>query len=306
MRDQVAYSRALTGVAFPGQVTEVRHIHDALHAHSGHPLVAELLARLGVSRVADIDLSTTRIAQPCTYVAGLVNALACTGGPEFASVVLGHSLGEITALAYAGVLSQHDGLALAFELGEVGYEQHRVRTAALVVLAGLDESQIEWHCRQAVAETGGVLEPSGYNGPGQLVYSGDRKAAEVAATAVANSRGFARLLEIQGAYHASLMTEVLSRWRRMVESLSFAEPLVPVISTVDCRWRESAADLKELLVRWLLLPVRWAEGVAVAAAHGVPALWDAGPGQVLAGMARRGSALDFLPSFTSAPQGAPS
>jgi [acyl-carrier-protein] S-malonyltransferase len=306
MHDQVAYSRARTGVAFPGQVTELRRIRDGLDAHAGHPLVAELFARLGVTRAADIDLSTTRVAQPCTYAAGLVNALVATGGPEHVSVALGHSLGEITALAFAGVLDHHDGLDLAFSLGQVGHVQHESRATVLVVLAGLEESVIEWHCRRAVAETGGVLEPSGYNGPRQLVYSGDRKAAEVAATAVSEDSGFARLLEIQGAYHASLMVEVLPDWRRAVESLTFRDPVVPVLSTVDCSWRESAAELQELLVRWLLLPVRWADAVGVAAAHGVPRLWDAGPGQVLAGMARRGSVLGFLPSFAPSPDGVPS
>ena len=298
MRDQVAYARARTGVAFPGQITQCRPIQAALAAHADHSLVGELFARLGITRASEIDVSSTRIAQPCTYVAGLVSAWRQAAGP--APVTLGHSLGEITALAYAGAIDPSAGLDLVFELGEVGHEQDGLRPAALVVLAGLDEADAEWICRHAAAETGSVLEPSGFNGPRQLVYSGDRKAAEVAA-AMVGSPGFARLLDINGAYHSSLMTEVLPRWRRAVRSLTFRDPRTPVISAVDGRCRDSATGLADLLVRWLVLPVRWQRAVATAAECGVPALWDAGPGQVLAGIARRGSALEFV----AAPEGEP-
>lgn len=281
------------GVAFPGQVDQAGRIHTALDEHADHKLVRQLLERLGIDEPADVDVSTTRVAQPCTYVAGLVRAWRRWDRASV-PVALGHSLGEITALAYSGAIDPVAGLDLVCELGELGHQQHQSRVAALVVLLGLDEPTVDWICRNAVADTGGSLETSGFNGPSQMVLSGDRKAAEQAAELATGCGGMAKVLPIHGAYHSSLMTEVLPRWRAAVGTVEFRDPVLPVISSVDARCRRTGDELADLLVRWLVLPVRWRQAVASARAEGAPQLWDAGPGRVLANIARRGSELEFL------------
>jgi [acyl-carrier-protein] S-malonyltransferase len=139
-------------------------------------------------------------------------------------VVLGHSLGETTALAYAGAIDPLQGLDLLFELGEVGHEQNLLRSSKLVVLMGLDLSEVDWVCRLAVGATGAVLEPSGFNGPAQVILCGDTKAAQAAAELAGQRGATVRLLPIHGAYHSSLMTDLLPRWRSAVERVEFRAP----------------------------------------------------------------------------------
>ncbi|MEV8638718.1 ACP S-malonyltransferase [Streptosporangium sp. NPDC051023] len=282
------------GVAFPGQAVDRRAVDVILDAHRDEPLVRALFDRLDVTRAAEIDFHDTRAGQPCTYVAGLLSVWRRFGSEADTPVTLGHSLGEMTALAYSGALDPLDGLDLMFTLGEVGHEQDLLRPSKLVVLMGIGVSEVDWACRLAVAETGGVLEPSGFNGPGQIILCGDAKAAQLAGDLAKERGAVVRMLPIRGAYHCSLMTEVLPRWRSAVERMRFRNPRIPVVSSVDARLRVTADGLAELLTRWLLLPVRWSEAVAAAREAGATALWDAGPGEILRDISRRGSALAFL------------
>jgi [acyl-carrier-protein] S-malonyltransferase len=282
------------GVAFPGQAIDRCAVDVILDAHRDAPLVRVLFDRLGITSAAQADFQDTRIGQPCTYAAGLLSAWHVFGTDADSPVTLGHSLGEMTALAYGGALDPLDGLDLMFTLGEVGHEQDLLRPSRLAVLMGLEPSEVDWACRLAVAETGGVLEPSGFNGPSQTILCGDAKAAQLAGDLAKERGAVVRLLPIRGAYHCSLMTEVLPRWRSAVERVRFRDPRVPVVSSVDCRRRVTADGIAELLTRWLLLPVRWSDAVAAARDAGATALWDAGPGGILREISRRGSALPFL------------
>ncbi|WP_169316776.1 ACP S-malonyltransferase [Actinacidiphila oryziradicis] len=282
------------GVAFPGQAVDRRAVDILLDAHRHTPLVTELFGRLGVTGAGQIDFADTRAGQPCTYAAGLLSAWQQFGTGADHPVTLGHSLGEMTSLVYAGALDPLQGLDLLFELGEVGHEQDLRRPSRLVVLMGLDLSEVDRVCRLAVVETGAVLEPSGFNGPTQTILCGDAKAAQVAAD-LARARGATvRLLPIRGAYHCSLMTELLPRWQFAVGRMEFRTPRIPVVSSVDGRCRVTADGLMELLTRWLLLPVRWSDAVTAARDAGATALVDAGPGEILRDISRRGSALAFV------------
>lgn len=286
--------QGLPGVAFPGQAIDRRAVDAILDEHSQLPLVAALFGRLGVTGAGQADFSDTRIGQPCTYAAGLLSAWRLFGTGTANPVALGHSLGEMTALAYAGAIDPLQGLDLLFELGEVGHEQDRVRPSRLVVLMGLDISEVDWVCRLAVAETDLVLEPSGFNGPSQSILCGDAKAAQVAADLATRRGATVRVLPIRGAYHSSLMAELLPRWQSAVERLEFHNPRIPVVSSVDGRCRMSADGFADLLTRWLLLPVRWSDAVTAARDAGATALLDSGPGEILRGVSRRGSALPFV------------
>lgn len=290
-------SSGMPGVAFPGQAIDRRDVDATLGAHAGAPLAVALLRRAGVGSVAELDFADTRIGQPATYVAGLLRAWHFLGVSPDVPVTLGHSLGEITALAFAGVIDPMQGLDLMFELGEVGHHQELMRASALVVLMGLPCVDVDWVIRLAVARTSGVLEASGFNGPHQTIVCGDRKAAEAAAELAIQHGGRATLLPIRGAYHSSLMVDLLDRWGVAVRRVDFAAPKVPVVSSVDITCRRSAGDVTDLaglLTRWLLLPVRWADAVTAAGGTGACALWDAGPGEILRGLGKRGSALPYV------------
>ncbi|BCJ56175.1 hypothetical protein Asp14428_76500 [Actinoplanes sp. NBRC 14428] len=216
-------------------------------------------------------------------------------------VAMGHSMGEITAMAYAGAIDPYDGLRLVRSLGEIGDEQYRRRPSALVAVVGLDRDTVEWQRRLVVAESGGVLEPSGFNDRRQTVLCGDERSVDTMVRRVREGVGSARRLQIRGAYHSSLMVEVLQEWEAAVANVRFRPPRVPLLSSVDLCVRADTAGLPELLARWLVLPVRWHEATSAAAERGVAALWDAGPADVLRRIGRRTGAIPFLDRAPAAP-----
>jgi len=283
----------LPGVAFPGQISDAEVLGRGLQRRAGHPLV-RALEQVIDQDPGSADYTDTRVAQPCTYTLGLIRAWESWGEDAPLPLAMGHSLGEITAMAFAGAIDPYDGLRLVRALGEVGHEQYLRRPSALVAVVGLDRDTVEWQRRLVVADSGGILEPSGYNDARQTVLCGDERAVTAMVKYVRDGVGSARRLAIRGAYHSSLMVDVLPQWRAAVAATRFRPPRLPLLSSVDLCVRSDTASLPELLGRWLVLPVRWHEATEVAARRGVAALWDAGPADVLRRIGRRTGAIRFV------------
>lgn len=275
-------------IGFPGQGGDWRAGVATLAEHPEHPLVRALADRLGTATWADLDPLDTRNAQPVTYVAGLVGAPA-VAPPATPVVAIGHSLGEITAAAWAGAIDPVDGLDLMVARGRIGHELHQDRPGAMVAVMRWDGAQVEWLRRRVLAEVPGVLEVAVVNSDTQRVLSGDALLVE-RALELANAEGaVARLLPIGGAYHSPLLVPGVERFDRQVRAAVRRAPRVPLVSSTSPRVHLEAEDLVESLVRSLVLPVDWPAAVAAAAAAGAERLLDAGPGDTLTRLAR------FLP-----------
>lgn len=282
------------GVVFAGQGASPGAIRESLAAHRDHWLVQELGERLHTPAVGALDLTDTRVAQPATYVAGLVAALTSLPDPAAVPVASGHSLGELTALAYAGVLTPHDGLRLAFRRGEICHAVHRRRPGAMAALRVSEPEGAEWLRRQAVAETGGVLDVAAVNGPQQVVLAGDRSAVEALVRRHRGGGECAVVLPIGGGFHSSLMVEAVPRWRETLSPVRLCGSSTAVVSCIDGRVHEDPEDFRELLLRALVLPVRWCDVLDETARLGVRSLWEAGPGRALQRLARDSDVVDFV------------
>lgn len=281
---------APAAIGFPGQGGDWRAGVATLDAHPDHPLVGALADRLGTATWGDLDPLDTRNAQPVTYVAGLVGATAAAP-PARVAVAIGHSLGEITAAAWAGALDPEDGLELMVARGRIGHELHQERPGAMAAVMRWDAAQVEWLRRRVLAEVPGVLEVAVVNSGAQRVLSGDALLVE-RAIELANAEGaVARLLPIGGAYHSPLLVPGVERFARQVRAVVRRAPRVPVVSSTSPRPHTDPDDLAESLVRSLVLPVDWPAAVAAAAATGAEHLLDAGPGDTLSRLAR------FLPDL---------
>lgn len=277
-------------VGFPGQGGDWRAGVATLDAHPDHPLVRALADRLGTATWSDLDPLDTRNAQPVTYVAGLVGDVA-THPPAPVAVAIGHSLGEITAAAWAEAIDPIDGLDLMVARGRIGHELHQVRPGAMAAVMRWDGARVEWLRRRVLAEVPGVLEVAVVNSDTQRVLSGDALLVQ-RALEVANAEGaVARLLPIGGAYHSPLLVPGVERFERQVRQAVRRAPRVPVVSSTSPRPHLDADDLAESLVRSLVLPVDWPAAVAAASAAGAGHLLDAGPGDTLTRLAR------FLPDL---------
>ena len=209
-------------------------------------------------------------------------------------MVVGHSLGEITALAYAGVVSPEDGLRIALERGEICHGVQDRRPGAMAAVTNLDLDGVEWLRRQVVAQGHGVLEVAGVNGRRQVVLSGDCAAVAALVECAEETSGRVTVLPINGAFHSPLMMDVLPSWRRFPTSVPFARSTTTVISCIDCRPHSDPADFRELLVRALVLPVRWVDTLAAVRQFGVRSMWEAGPGRVLRTLGKHSKVLEFV------------
>lgn len=282
------------GVAFPGQGTKRDAMVDALRRHREHPLVAEFHVVMGTSDVASLDFKDTAVAQPGTYVTSIAAVEAAFGHLIDVPLVLGHSLGELTAAACAGVIDVWSGFELAVQRGEICRTYSECRPAMVAVM-GAEPDEIEWLRRQVLATVGGILEVAGINGRGQTVLSGDSSAVKEMIQLAEGEGLKTGVLPISAPFHSPLMADVIPVWREVVEAVEFREGTGTFVSTIDAQVHSDPSEIRELLVRALLLPVRWREAVHTARQNGALRLWDAGPGDTLHKLGKREKIVEFAP-----------
>jgi [acyl-carrier-protein] S-malonyltransferase len=232
------------------------------------------------------ELRQTINAQPALVAASLacleavreVNSSALPS-PAF---VAGHSLGEYTALVVAGVLDFATVVYLARERGRLMHEAGLESPGGMVAVIGFDEARLAEVCR----ETGTWL--ANVNCPHQLVISGTRENL-AKASELARARGAKRTvsLSVSAAFHTPLMQSAVDGMARVLESVPFSDPVVPVVANTTAEPMTSAAEVKAELLRQLCHGVQWQRSVEYMIDDGVAAFIEIGPGEVLSGLIRR-------------------
>jgi [acyl-carrier-protein] S-malonyltransferase len=236
-------------------------------------------------------LTATQYSQPAilTVSTAAVAAAWPGGGPDGEDVVAaaGLSLGEYSALVFAGALSFEDGLRLVARRGELMAEAGRERQGAMLSVIGLDDEKVEELCHQASTEAE-LAVAANFNCPGQVVVSGDppavARAAELARAAEA--RGV-RELDVSGAFHSPLMEPAREGLARHLEDVPFTAPRVPVISNVTGEPVTDPEEIRQNLAEQLTHPVRWSRCCRRMLELNAEALYEIGPGKVLRGLMRR-------------------
>jgi [acyl-carrier-protein] S-malonyltransferase len=233
------------------------------------------------------QLARTEITQPAILATSLATLAVLREEGGFAPwAVAGHSLGEYTALVAAGVLTPGNALRLVRRRGEMMARVGGLISGAMVAILGLGPAQVEELCDQGARL--GLVEVANYNEPGQTVISGAREAvAEVAGAALAAGAERAVPLDLSAPFHCSLMRMIEDEFAGELAGYPFAEPKLPVISSVTGRPVRSAAEARSLLCRQLAGPVRWTDVLAQAQYCGVTDYVEIGPGRVLCGFANR-------------------
>lgn len=228
------------------------------------------------------ELTRTEIQQPALVTTSLACLRAVETRGISADVVVGHSVGEYSALGAAGALSDRDAIALVRERGEATVAAAKEHPGAMAAVIGLEDSVVEELCGSI-----GNVWPANYNCPGQLVVSGEPAAVDrLLEEATARGARKTVTLRIGGAFHSPLVGSAGERLRPAVEAVSWQEPSPPFMSTVSAQI-ESADRLGELLVQQLTAPVRFTQAVATLVQEGVDTFVEIGPGQVLSGLVKR-------------------
>ena len=229
------------------------------------------------------QLKQTNVTQPAIFLHSVI--LAKVLGDSFQpEMVAGHSLGEISALVTAGVLSFKDGLKLVSKRASAMQKACEMRPSTMAAVLGLEDEIVEEVC-DAVD---GVVVAANYNCPGQLVISGEVSAIETACELL-KEKGARRalVLPVGGAFHSPMMEPAREELAAAIKETHFNEPKCPVYQNVTANAVNSAAEIKENLIKQLTAPVKWTQSIQAMIAEGGTQFIEVGPGKVLQGLMRK-------------------
>ena len=276
---------------FPGQGAQFTGMGLELYNNSqmAHELFEKANEILGF-RITDImfegtadQLKQTNVTQPAIFLHSVI--LAKVLGNSFQpEMVAGHSLGEISALVAAGVLSFDDGLQLVSKRAEAMQKACEIMPSTMAAVLGLEDQIVEEVC-DAVD---GVVVAANYNCPGQLVISGEVSAIETACELL-KEKGARRalVLPVGGAFHSPMMEPAREELAAAIKATKFNEPTCRVYQNVPAKAITTALEIKENLIKQLTAPVKWTQSIQSMIADGGTQFIEVGPGKVLQGLMRK-------------------
>jgi [acyl-carrier-protein] S-malonyltransferase len=233
--------------------------------------------------VSDADtIRDTAVAQPLIVAAGIItlSALFADGRRERIGGVAGHSVGEITAAAAAGILSETDAVAFVRERGRAMAAAAALTPTGMSAVLGGDEDAL----LARLAELG--LEPANFNGGGQIVVAGALDAlAALQENPVAGTRVIP--LQVAGAFHTRYMEPAVEHLRAVASTLEVHDPNLTIWTNRDGSTIASGTEFVNLMVGQVSSPVRWDKTMDAFAAAGVTGIVELTPAGALVGLAKR-------------------
>lgn len=247
------------------------------------------LAHYGTKADAD-EIRDTAVAQPLLVAAGLLAAAELTSkaGPGAFGAVAGHSVGEITAAAYAGVLSDTDALSFVRTRGLAMAEAAAITATGMAAILGGDPDVVVAHLEKL------GLTPANVNGAGQIVAAGTVEQIEALVAEKPEGSMKVVALKVAGAFHTHHMAPAVAGLEKAAAALSPADPALTYVSNKDGQVVTTGADVVARLVGQVANPVRWDLCMETFAALGVTGIVELSPGGTLTGLAKR--ALKGVPS----------
>ena len=235
------------------------------------------------------QLNSTVFSQPAIYVSSLAALdLLNSEDPQAAQsckITAGLSLGEYTALTFAGAISFADGVALVKERGEAMQAASEKSPSGMLSVIGAEKEQIAQICEDAGKV--GLIKMANFLCPGNIVVSGDDQAC-LMFEKIASEKGIRTIkLAVAGAFHTALMEPALDRLAKILSTTSIASTNVPVLANVDALEHSDPVSIKNKLARQVVEPVLWENCIRKILDSGVEKLYEVGPGRVLAGLAKR-------------------
>lgn len=274
---------------FPGQGSQEvgmgKSLYDGFENLRPHFEMANSVSGLEIT-VAMFEgpeerLKMTEVTQPALYTHSLAVHTILAGKGLGADVFAGHSLGEFSALAAAGVFSVEEGMRLVAKRGSL---MAQAKEGTMAAILGLPDEAIITMCQ----ETADVW-PANFNSEGQVVISGSPAGIEKA-MAKAKELGAKRALPlaVSGAFHTPYMQKAADEFREYLDGFDFKAPKGKIIPNVTGEPTLDPCEIKELLAKQLVSPVRWTKTMQTLAVLGVTEVYELGPGKVLCGLVKRG------------------
>jgi [acyl-carrier-protein] S-malonyltransferase len=257
-------------------VPEAMAVYDAGSESSGMDL-KELCFNSPVEALVE-----TEVQQPALVTTSLALDAALRSRGIAPSFVVGHSVGEFSALGSAQSMSVRDAIAIVRHRGIAMAAAAKEHPGSMAAILGLADEAVETLCHKIAG-----VWPANYNCPGQLVISGETLSVDEACVE-AEREGARRAvrLRVSGAFHSPLVARAGEVLRPAIEKVHLAEGRAAFMSTVTAKL-EDAQRYRELLIDQLTAPVRFTQSARALINHGVTTFVEVGPGNVLSGLLKR-------------------
>ncbi|WJX99663.1 ACP S-malonyltransferase [Curtobacterium sp. 458] len=234
--------------------------------------------------VSDAEtIKDTALAQPLIVAAGLItaDALLADGRRELVGGVAGHSVGEFTAAAVAGIIEPTDALTLVAERGRAMADAAALEPTSMAAVLGGDADAV------AAALDARGLVPANHNGGGQTVVAG---AADAIADLAADPPAKARVvpLAVAGAFHTRYMAPAVDRVAPVAAAATVQDPTLPIWTNADGSRVDDGRQFVDLMVQQIANPVHWDAVMETFSAAGVTGIIELAPAGALVGLAKRG------------------
>ena len=241
-----------------------------------------------VQQGPDDDLNQTKNTQPAMLAASYaISKIWSNSTDRNATIMAGHSFGEISAFTCAGAVAFRDAIILARRRGEFMQNAVAAGTGAMAAILGMEDQALEELCRSTSTPTS-VVEAVNYNAPGQVVVAGHIDAVEKLID-LAKEQGAKRALKLPVSVpaHSSLMKPAAEKFATALAEVDFNVPSVSIIQNATLASPQNTEELKSALQAQLHSPVRWVDTIAAIRNAGAECIIEIGPGKVLSGLHKR-------------------
>ncbi|WP_341931883.1 ACP S-malonyltransferase [Streptococcus pluranimalium] len=230
-------------------------------------------------------LNQTRFTQPAILTTSVAIYKLLIGKGISPDIVAGLSLGEYSALVAAGALDFETALQLVAKRGQLMEEAAPAGSGKMVAIMNAEVSVIESACQSA--SDLGVVSPANYNTPQQIVIGGEVAAVDKAVD-ILKEAGVKRMipLQVSGPFHTALLEQASQGLAEVLEEVTFNDFELPLVGNTEATIM-TKKDIKSLLARQVMEPVRFYESIAEIQAFGVDRVIEVGPGKVLSGFIKK-------------------